>query len=95
MQTSSKNAPESECKGGEACMSMWGDKIHDIIKPSETRERVFVVSIRKDLPISKTFRFPAPLPQTVLLRDLLEDNPEKKYFLAEETVEYYKNQSEQ
>lgn len=61
----------------------------------QKRERVFVVSIRKDLPISKTFRFPDPLPQTVLFRDLLEDNPGKKYFLTEETVEYYKNQSEQ
>ena len=61
----------------------------------QKRERVFAVSIRKDLPISKNFRFPAPLPQKVLFCDLLEDNPDKKYFLTEETVEYYKNQSEQ
>ena len=58
------------------------------------RERVIVVSVRKDLPVAETFHFPSPLSQTRRFYDLLEDDPDEKYYLSENFVEscYKKNE---
>lgn len=51
----------------------------------QNRERVFVVSIRKDL--NQTYMFPEPLPLTLKLKDLLETEVDEKYYLPQEKVE--------
>ena len=48
----------------------------------QNRERVFTVSIRKD--VYKGFFFPAPQPLTKRLKDMLEDNVDEKYYLSDE-----------
>lgn len=47
----------------------------------QNRERVFIISIRKDIDIG--FKFPDPIPLTLRLKDLLEDEIEvdEKYYL--------------
>lgn len=45
----------------------------------QNRDRVFIVSIRKD--IDKGFCFPKGFPLKKRLKDLLEDNPNEKYYL--------------
>lgn len=47
----------------------------------QNRERVFVVSIRKD--IDKGFAFPLPQPLQCTMNDFLEENVEEKYFLSD------------
>lgn len=44
----------------------------------QNRERVFIISIRKDLDDFR-FRFPQPIPLEKKLRDLLEDNADEAY----------------
>lgn len=51
----------------------------------QNRERVFIVSIRKD--IDKGFTFPKPIPLELRLKDLLEDNVDEKYYLSEKMLE--------
>ena len=58
------------------------------------RERVIVVSVRKDLADMIDFSFPSPVEQTKTFADLLEDNPDEKYFLSDEAYEYYIGHSE-
>lgn len=48
----------------------------------QNRERVFIVSIRKDIDTGD-FRFPGGKPLLICLKDLLEDNVQKKFFLDE------------
>lgn len=47
----------------------------------QNRERVFIISIRKD--IDKGFTFPGPIPLELRLKDILEDNVDEKYYLSE------------
>lgn len=47
----------------------------------QNRERVFIISIRKD--IDKGFTFPEAIPLTLRLKDMLEDEVEEKYYLSE------------
>lgn len=47
----------------------------------QNRERVFVISIRKDID-TKTFSFPEKLELTLCLRDMLEETVDSKYFLT-------------
>ena len=47
----------------------------------QNRERVFIISIRKD--IDKGFTFPGAIPLTQRLKDLLEDEVDEKYYLSE------------
>lgn len=54
----------------------------------QNRERVFIVSIRKD--IDKGFTFPDGRSLDIRLRDLLEENVEKKYYLSDEIVKRFK-----
>ena len=51
----------------------------------QNRERVFVVSIRKDL--NQTYMFPEPVPLTLKLKDLLEPEVDEKYYLPQGKVE--------
>lgn len=51
------------------------------------RERVFAVSIRKD--VDEGFQFPSPIPLTKSLFDLLEDEVDEKYYLTEGAIESY------
>lgn len=51
----------------------------------QNRQRVFVVSIRKD--IHKSFSFPEKQPLLLKLKDLLEDNVPESYYLSPEKIE--------
>ena len=51
----------------------------------QNRERVFIVSIRKD--VDKGFTFPTPIPLELRLKDLLEDEVDEKYYLSEKMLE--------
>ena len=51
----------------------------------QNRERVFIISIRKD--IDKGFTFPEPIPLEVRLKDLLEENVDESYYLSEKMLE--------
>lgn len=50
----------------------------------QNRERVFIVSIRKD--IDKGFMFPTPIPLELRLKDILEDNVDESFYLSDEAV---------
>lgn len=50
----------------------------------QNRERVFAISIRKDL--NQSFKFPKTEELTIRLKDLLEDNVDKKFYLSQEKV---------
>ena len=47
----------------------------------QRRERVFIISIRKD--IDKGFNFPAPFPLTKRLKDVLENGVESEFYLSD------------
>lgn len=51
----------------------------------QNRERVFTVSIRKDID-HKQFYFPDKQPLTLRLKDLLETNVDEKYYLSDEKI---------
>lgn len=51
----------------------------------QNRERVFVVSIRKDVD-TKGYKFPLPIPLEKRLKDMLEDNVNEKYYLSDDKV---------
>ncbi len=53
----------------------------------QNRERVFAVSIRKDL--NQTFEFPKPEELTIRLKDILEDEVEEKFYLKQSMVDYF------
>lgn len=50
----------------------------------QNRERVFIISIRKD--IDKGFKFPLPFPLELRLKDLLEDEVDEKYYLSDHVI---------
>lgn len=56
----------------------------------QNRERLIVVSIRHDMDNGK-FKFPEPLNLMLTVKNLLEDNVEKSYFLNERQLENIKN----
>lgn len=49
------------------------------------RERVFIISIRKDID-DRGFDFPKPIPLEIRLRDVLEEEVDEKYYLSEKTI---------
>lgn len=53
----------------------------------QRRERVFIVSIRKD--IDKGFNFPAPFSLTKSLKDVLESDVDNKYYIKDDKVKEY------
>lgn len=52
----------------------------------QNRERVFIISIRKDID-KGTFEFPEPFDNGIRLKDILEDKVEEKYFLSEKMIQ--------
>ena len=54
----------------------------------QNRERVFVVSIRKDID-KGTFSFPDKIPLKHRLKDLLETNFDEKYYISDEKVKKF------
>lgn len=52
----------------------------------QNRERVFVVSIRKDVD-TKGYKFPEKVPLTRRLKDVLESQVDEKYYLSQEKVD--------
>ena len=50
----------------------------------QNRERVFIISIRKD--IDKGYEFPEPFPLKLRLKDMLEDKVDEKYYLSDEQI---------
>lgn len=55
----------------------------------QNRERVFVFSVRKDIPGASDYRFPRPFPLKRKLRNILEEDVDEKYYLKDETVEKF------
>lgn len=51
----------------------------------QNRERVFAISIRKDIDDGK-FEFPQPFDNGVRLKDVLEDNVNEKYYLTDTMI---------
>lgn len=56
----------------------------------QSRERVFIVSIRKDVD-DFSFNFPKAEPLKILLRDLLEDDVDSKYYLKKTLSFFLRN----
>ena len=52
----------------------------------QNRERIFAISIRKDVDI-KGFTFPETIPLTTRLKDMLEKNVDEKYYLPDDRIE--------
>jgi DNA (cytosine-5)-methyltransferase 1 len=52
----------------------------------QNRERVFAISIRKDVD-TNDFTFPETIPLTTRLKDVLEHNVDEKYYLPDERIE--------
>lgn len=52
----------------------------------QNRERVFAISIRKDVD-TNGFTFPETVPLTTRLKDMLEANVDEKYYLPDERIE--------
>lgn len=62
----------------------WKDLIATDYGIPQTRNRTFMVSILGDY----NYTFPKPIPLKLKLKDMLEDNVPKKYFLSEKTIDY-------
>lgn len=58
----------------------------------QNRERIFAISIRKDIDING-FTFPEPISLTIRLKDILENNVDEKYYLPDERIEKILNSS--
>lgn len=56
----------------------------------QNRERVFIVSIRKDVD-DGSFCFPAPQPLNIRLKDILEENVDEKFYLKKTRDFFIKN----
>lgn len=55
----------------------------------QNRERVFIVSIRKDIDTGD-FKFPTPFPLELRAKDLLDDDVDEKYYLSEKVQNRFK-----
>lgn len=53
----------------------------------QNRERVFIVSIRKDID-NGAFTFPTGFPLTLRLKDMLEAEVDEKYYLSKKMIDY-------
>lgn len=54
----------------------------------QNRERVFIISIRKDLDNSK-FTFPRGFDNGIRLKDILEDEVDEKYYISDDKVQRF------
>jgi DNA (cytosine-5)-methyltransferase 1 len=52
----------------------------------QNRERIFAISIRKDMD-TNGFTFPEQIPLTTRLKDMLEQNVDEKYYLPDDRIE--------
>lgn len=59
----------------------------------QNRERVFVVSIRKDVD-TKGYKFPEKIPLTRKLKDILENEVDEKYYLSDKAVKGFLKHNE-
>lgn len=59
----------------------------------QNRERVFIVSIRKDIDTG-LFEFPEPFPLDKRLKDLLEEDVDEKYYISDKMKKYLMTISE-
>ena len=59
----------------------------------QNRERVFIVSIRKD--VDTGFAFPEKEPSILRLKDILEHEVEEKFYLSEQLLNWLKKHNEQ
>lgn len=59
----------------------------------QNRERVFVISIRKDID-NGTFNFPKPFDAGVRLKDILDENVDEKYYLSEKIIKGFQEHNE-
>lgn len=50
----------------------------------QNRERVFIISIRKD--IDKGYEFPEPFPLQLRLKNMLDDEVDEKYYLSDKQI---------
>lgn len=55
----------------------------------QNRERVFVISIRKDVD-NEAFVFPKPFDTGIRLKDILDENVDEKYYLSEDVQSRFK-----
>lgn len=55
----------------------------------QRRERIFIISIRKDID-NGSFKFPEGKPLTKCLADMLDEKVEPKYFLSEQIMKNVK-----
>lgn len=60
----------------------------------QNRERVFTVSIKKQSQLIDQFVWPEPRPLETKLKDVLEENPDERYFLTDEQVASFKADSD-
>lgn len=58
----------------------------------QNRERIFIISIRKDID-HNMFEFPEPIELDKVLNDMLEDEVDEKYFLSDEKINKIKYSS--
>ena len=56
----------------------------------QNRERVFIVSIRKDIDNGE-FKFPKPFGLKLRLKDMLDDEVDEKYYLSKEQIDRINN----
>ena len=56
----------------------------------QNRERIFVVSIRKDID-NGNFKFPEPFELKLRLKDMLDDEVDEKYYLSKEQIDRINN----
>lgn len=56
----------------------------------QNRERVFIVSVRKDID-DGSFEFPEPVPLEHKLISILQDDPDDKYYISKQMEQYIEN----
>lgn len=60
----------------------------------QNRERVFTLSIKRGSKLVKSYTRPEPRPLETKLKDILEDNPDERYFLTDEQVTSFRASTE-
>jgi DNA (cytosine-5)-methyltransferase 1 len=61
----------------------------------QNRERVFLMSIRRDLlDPNPVYNFPKPFPLEIRLKDVLEEKVDEKYYLSDKIVEGFTRQKQ-
>jgi len=53
----------------------------------QNRERIFIVGFKH----WRTFNFPVKIPLKLSLKDMLQDNPNSKFYLSQKKIQYFQN----